>query len=277
MTSDLNQIFRRLSHYQSEEQWISAVCDGLFLFARAFAVFVQQDSMFVMRAQHNLPIGAGLEIPLLSARAFSAAVESRDSLVALRTTAEVGTALAAEPSSSGTAPRAHLVPILNGNRVVAIIFTSADELLDVNGLELVAGLASAVLERRANQTIHQQIAPAPLQSSPQVGSTTKPVHTDPENRALSASQRLLHARAQRFSRVAVAEMQLNRPEACRAGREKNDLYMFLRSEIDKARESYSKQFMTDPQMMDYLHLELIHTAADGDEGRLGADYPGALV
>jgi hypothetical protein len=53
--------------------------------------------------------------------------------------------------------------------------------------------------------------------------------------------------------------------------------MFLRSEIDKARESYSKQFMTDQQMTDYLHLELIHTAADGDERKLGADYPGALV
>ena len=87
----------------------------------------------------------------------------------------------------------------------------------------------------------------------------------------------MHARAQRFSRVAVAEMQLNRPEACRAGREQNDLYMFLRSEIDKARESYCKQFMTDPQMTDYLHLELMHIAADGDEGKLGADYPGALV
>jgi hypothetical protein len=276
MTSDLNQIFRRLRHYQNEEQWISATCDGLSLFARGFAVFVQQDSLFVMRAQHNLPIEAGLEIPLSSARAFSAVVESRDSLIALRTSAEVSSALSAEPST-GAAPRADLVPILNGNRVVAIIFAPADELMDVNGLELVAGLASAVLERRANQTMHQQIAPAPVQSSSQLGSTNKPVQTDPANRTLSGNQRLLHARAQRFSRVAVAEMQLNRPEACRGGREKNDLYTFLRSEIDKARESYSKQFMTDPQMTDYLHRELIHVTADGDEGKLGADYPGALV
>jgi len=277
MTSDLNQIFRRLRHYQNEEQWVSAVNDGLSLFADVFAIFVQQDSFFVMRAQHNLPIEAGLQIQISSARAFSAAIESRDSIVALRTSAEVDHALAADRSTSGAVPRAHIVPILNGNRVVAVIFVPAERLLDVNGLELIAGLASAVLERRSNQAIHQQIELAPSQVPQDSGATNKSVKTTPVVGGLSESQHLLHARAQRFSRVVVAEMQLNRPEACRAGREQNDLYTFLRSEIDKARESYCKQFMTDPQMIDYLHLELMHIAADGDEGKLGADYPGALV
>jgi hypothetical protein len=30
-------------------------------------------------------------------------------------------------------------------------------------------------------------------------------------------------------------------------------------------------------MGDYLHLELVRTAAEGDELKLGADYPGQLV
>ena len=34
--------------------------------------------------------------------------------------------------------------------------------------------------------------------------------------------------------------------------------------------------MTNPSMVDYLHLELIRTAAGGIEQKLGADYPGQL-
>jgi hypothetical protein len=95
--------------------------------------------------------------------------------------------------------------------------------------------------------------------------------------ALNEEQRNLHLRAQRFSRVKVAEMQLSRPEACRAGLEQNDVYLFLKKEIDSAREAYRAQFMTGPSMADYLHLELVRTAAEGEESKLGADYPGQLV
>jgi DNA-binding transcriptional regulator YdaS (Cro superfamily) len=94
---------------------------------------------------------------------------------------------------------------------------------------------------------------------------------------LDEHQRQLHMRAQRFARVTVAEMQLAKPEACRAGREQGDFYLFLNKEIDKAREIYRQQFMTISSMVDYLHLELVQTAVEGDERKLGADYPGQLV
>jgi hypothetical protein len=84
-------------------------------------------------------------------------------------------------------------------------------------------------------------------------------------------------RAQRFSRVKVAEMELSRPEACRAGREKGNLYLFLKNEIEAARNAFREQFMLIPSMVDYLHLELVRAAAEGDEKRLGADYPGQLI
>ena len=94
---------------------------------------------------------------------------------------------------------------------------------------------------------------------------------------LDEHQRQLHMRAQRFARVTVAEMQLAKPGECRAGRAKADFYLFLNKEIDKAREIYRKQFMTISSMVDYLHLELVQTAVEGDERKLGADYPGQLV
>jgi hypothetical protein len=167
---------------------------------------------------------------------------------------------------------------------VAILFAADQEYIDLNALELVAGLASAVLERYSNVSLHSRIEPAtkeratepavPIQRevAPPAAKPTLPAWAD-----LSEGQRALHIRAQRFSRVAVAQMQLAKPEACQAGREQSNLYLFLKPEIEKARESYRKQFMTIPSMMDYLHIELVKTAAEGDEMKLGAEYPGQLV
>jgi len=72
-------------------------------------------------------------------------------------------------------------------------------------------------------------------------------------------------------------MQLSRPDACHAGRQQGNLYVFLRQEIDRARATYRKQFMIISSMVDYLHIELVRTAAGGDEQQLGAEYPGQLV
>ena len=77
--------------------------------------------------------------------------------------------------------------------------------------------------------------------------------------------------------MTVAEAQLARPEACAAGRSAGDLYLFLQTEIDRARDSFRKQFMVVPSMVDYLHLELVRVLAEGDETLMGAEYSGAMV
>lgn len=264
-SSALSQIFRRLRHYEREEQWIAALRDGAALGAREFAIFAVSDGTIRLRGQHNLSLPEDLAFPSTTAKAFAAAVESQDAVVALRTAAEVGAVLGTEHPS-----RAHLFPISNAGRIVAILFAADGPELDAPVLELVASMASAVLERRLNQTIHSQIAPAPSANAPREAVARRL----PAWAALSEADRILHAKAQRFSRVAVAQMLLARPAACRAGREQNNVYLFLQSEIDKARETYSRQYMTKPSMVDYLHLELIRSAADGDETKLGAEYPG---
>ncbi len=277
LTADLNQVFRRLRHYENEDQWIGAVRDGISKFAGEFGIFIQKDGLFVLRAEQSLGVPDGLEIAAASAHAFAAASESRDSVVALRSSSEVGVSLSQEPPSS----RAHLFPMTNSDRVVALLFVVDNGALDVNALELVAVMASAVLERRSNQAIHSQIEPASVRSVPEAGKNSEGTKLKrpslPAWGNLSEDQRLTHVRAKRFSRAAVAGMELSRPESCRAGREQNNLYMFLQPEIDKARENYRKQFMTLPSMVDYLHFELIDTAAEGDESKLGADYPGQLL
>ncbi len=271
LTNELNQLLRRFRHYRDEAEWVAALLDGATRFAAHAAIFLLENETLRLRAHSNLDLPDGLTFPLASAPAFASAAETHDPVIALRTASEVTHDLAAaEPGE-----RCHLIPIMNGARTVAILFAADQEYMDVNALELIAGIASAVLERQSNTALHAQIAP-PAKSETRVPPPSKnpalPAWAD-----LSEEQRNLHLRAQRFARVSVAEMQLAKPHACRAGREQSNLYLFLKPEIDSARESYRRQFMTIPSMVDYLHLELVNTAAGGDEMKLGAEYPGQLV
>jgi hypothetical protein len=269
VANELNQCSRRLRQYRTQGEWTSAILDGAASFVRQVAVFTYEDGSLRLRGQKDLNLPEALSFSAEQAAAFENVISSKDTLVALRTPAEVGAAL----SSPDLEERAHIVPILNGPRVVGLLFAVGQGDVDLNAIELIAGLASTVLERQSNASLHTQIANqfvARAQHAP--GSTPLPAWAN-----LNEDQRLLHVRAQRFARVKVAEMQLSRPDACHAGREQGNLYVFLRQEIDKARATYRTQFMTIPSMVDYLHIELVRTAAECDEQKLGEEYPGQLV
>lgn len=279
LTNELNQCLRRLRQYQTEGEWVSAILDAASPFADQLAVFELNNGVFRLRGQQQLNLPEEMTFPATGAGAFAGAVASQDPVIALRTAAEVTDALSVTEAGA----RAYLFPIVNGKRVVAVLFAGGPQ-VDLNALEMISGIASVVLERRSNSTLHAQIAlSGPRADTEEHGNKT--VSPPPKSNGvtplswtqLNETQRSVHIRAQRFSRVSVAEMQLFRPEACRAGREQGNLYLFLQQEIDTARETYRKQFMTTPTMVDYLHLELVRTAAHGDELKLGAEYPGQLV
>jgi hypothetical protein len=287
MAHELNQFVRRLRQYRTEAEWVSGVLSEAGKFAGRLGVFFLDQSIVRLRGQQNLGLPDACAFPLSSAAAFVSAVETKDPVVALRSSGEVSSQL----SSPNPSDRAHLFPVTNGARVAAVIFTDTEH-VDIDGLELVAGIGSLVLERQSNVSLHAQIAPVqPPANQPEIGTAprTGPSASDgvrsspsrpqvlPAWAALNEPDRSLHLRAQRFSRVSVAEMQLSRPEACRAGRETWNLYVFLRTELDKTRDLYRKQFMTIPSMIDYLHLELVRSAAEGDDLKLGAEYPGPLA
>jgi hypothetical protein len=281
VTNELNQLFRRLRQYKGESEWVSVLLDSASQFVERAAVFEVSDGNLILRGESKMDLPAGLSFPLSSAAAFVSAVETKDPVVALRSPSEVSPSL----SRPGSEDRVHLFPVVNGARVVAILFAADQEHADVNGLELIAGLASAVLERGHKQQQLSQIAnPVEVVPAPPTGQTAssgQPVRSVPSGlppwAELSEEHRNLHVRAQRFSRVTVANMQLERPEACQAGRERGDFYLFLKNEIERARDSYRQQFMVIPTMVDYLHLELIRTAVEGDEKKLGSEYPGQMV
>jgi hypothetical protein len=153
LTRELNQLLRRFRQYQTEAEWFSAVLDGAAHFMRQGALFACKDGAAVLRGQINLPLPDRFLLPISAAPAFAAAINSEDPLVVLTTSAEIGETLGA--ASAGQ--RAHVFPISNGERVVAVLFAAGTEPVDHDALELIAGMASVVLERKAKASLHTQI------------------------------------------------------------------------------------------------------------------------
>ena len=91
-------------------------------------------------------------------------------------------------------------------------------------------------------------------------------------------ERKLHNDARRFARLLVSEIKLYNEQAVSAGRERGDLYDRLREAIDRSREMYEKRVKPAvASKFDYFHYELVNGLAEGDQEKLGANYPGASV
>jgi hypothetical protein len=266
-TDELNQLARRLRQYQRESDWCDAVLDGAARFTSEAALFTVNNDELTLRGTRNLTLASDLRLSLGEAKAFRSVLEAGEPSIVLCTRDEVSAAIASTVSVN----RAFLVPIANETRKVALLFGVACQHADTNALELIAQMASSALRRAPQTTSPIQITP-PIQAARP--STDEPA---PDWSGVPESERLLHIRARRLARAKVAEMQLYRPEACRAGRIQANLYLFLKQEIDSARGVFRSQFMSTTSMIDYLHHELLRQLADNDESILGADYPGQMA
>jgi hypothetical protein len=91
-------------------------------------------------------------------------------------------------------------------------------------------------------------------------------------------ERRLHNDARRFARLLVSEIKLYNEQKVVEGRESSDLYDRLREAIDRSREMYDKRVQPAvASKFDYFHYELVNSLAEGEEGKLGGNYPGASV
>jgi hypothetical protein len=91
-------------------------------------------------------------------------------------------------------------------------------------------------------------------------------------------ERRLHNDARRFARLLISEIKLYNEQKVAEGRIEHDLYDRLREYIDRSREMYDKRVKAEvAARYDYFHGELVHTLAEGDPAKLGANYPGATV
>jgi hypothetical protein len=91
-------------------------------------------------------------------------------------------------------------------------------------------------------------------------------------------ERRLHNDARRFARLLISEIKLYNEQKVAEGRSEHDLYDRLREYIDRSREMYDKRVKAEvAARYDYFHGELVNTLAEGDESKLGSNYPGATV
>jgi hypothetical protein len=90
---------------------------------------------------------------------------------------------------------------------------------------------------------------------------------------LSNEEQELHRRANRVAKVSMQDIKMLRPEQVRLGREKKDLCIRLKDDIEKAHREYDRRFkpiMDHP--VDYFYRWMVEILADGDAHALG-EYP----
>ena len=90
---------------------------------------------------------------------------------------------------------------------------------------------------------------------------------------LSPEEQELHRRANRVAKVSMQDIKMLRPEQLRLGREKKDICIRLKDDIEKAHREYDRRFkpiMDHP--VDYFYRWMVEILADGDPQALG-DYP----
>ena len=266
----LNQAVRRLRQAANFAEIAGVLADSSSPFCNGAAVFLVNESMEGVRArglgEYDAARFSSLRFPPTDAAAFAGALESGDPVVAMAGPAEVSPALV---SLIGHAPgdRVALFPLLVRGKTAGILYCWGEA--QPAPLELLAHSGAAVLEA---------LMPPPAAAPPPGLVTLEPAPAAPAAAPeLSAAEQRTHFRAQRFARVAVAEMRLYHAGAVAAGRARGNLYAALGKEIDDARAAYRREFMPSPGMPDYLHQELLHALSNDDAGLLGENYPGPLV
>ena len=282
LSERVNQAARRLNQAETIEQWRSALLDGAMPFSQVAMVFRIAGKNAILETSRGVETSQ-FEVELQAAPALENAVESKDTVVAVRTSSEFSETIAnLIPDTMGA--KVYLFPIVVDEKVVAILYTEPGEApLEPSALELLATVAGLALSLRRAAAVENKIqvglvnieAPAAV-----VTTTVEPAKSLVNLMAsLSREDQELHGRAQRFARVQVAEMRLYKSNLVKAGRENAALYPALRADIDLAREAYQTQFLADPSkgVYDYLHMELVSALATSDESLLGREYPGPLA
>jgi hypothetical protein len=274
----LNQAARRLRRSESGDDLHAVLLDVAAPFCDRAVLFAIEGGVLRCAGARGLdPDVAGAllvaEVPLEASPAAAGAVESLDTVVAMRTAGEISETLLAALGEH-SAGRSFFFPVVSGGKALGVLYADGDGTrLHTAALELLAALAGSALDSRAPVAT---AAPSGLVTIAEQKAVPRAVL--PDWPALPPEDRDLHLRAQRFARVQVAEMRLYKPREVRSGRASSNLYADLRNDIDAGREAFRLQFAVScPTMVDYFHLELVRTLANDDPALLGPEYPGPLV
>lgn len=293
LIQSLNQIARRLRSFENERQWANTLVDSTRGFCGRAALFLVRDRKLYLETTRNFDdLDLADAVPLEEAPAFASAIETRDPLVAIRSSGELSNLIAryiSDPDDSAQElddAKCHLFPVVARHEVPAVLYCDFGD-VDVDAIELLVAMAGAVLLQQPTEVpqpiekVVQTPRLPPVDGLITITTATGPPVEKPEILSwfsLSPEDKQLHLRAQRFARVQVAQIRLYQSKNVQNGRTAHDLYTSLQTEIDSARDAFRRDFLNSSEtMVDYLHLELMRTLANDDAEVLGATYPGPMV
>ena len=270
LAKKLNQSIRCLRGSENGG-WKTELVQATQGFCDRAAVFTLQDGSLHLEASRGaVPAKPVEDVPLDAAPAFASAVESKDTVIAMRTKGELSPRIAAWTGEADSW-RSYIFPVAARGNVLGLLYADADQRpVESSALELLAMAAGAFAAE------HAPVAQKPAELVSIAPAGQKPVTV--AWTSLTHEQQGLHQRAQRFARVQVAEIRLYKSENVKKGRAGRSLYASLKTEIDAARETYRNDYLAaSDTIVDYLHPELVRTLANDDAELLGPDYPGPLV
>jgi hypothetical protein len=287
----LNQAVRRLWQASDPAGLTATLADAAAQFAAGAAVLSIEGGMATLeslRPSSEAMQGAGSQTALDAALALKAAIESREPVIAAAAESEVGATLAALAVAAGD-DRVAVFPATSHDGVPGLV--CAWGTVEAAAVELLAQVAGEEWERLSRAAAEAAAAEAEVAAAAaaaeaaaaeaEAAAAAELLTIAPAERSwdsLTAEEQRTHLRAQRFARVRVAQWRLREGAAVRSGRVRGDLYGELETEIEEARQSFRDEFFAPcPGMVDYLHLEMVHTLANDDAELLGKDYPGPLL
>src|SRR5580658_456127 len=269
----LNHAVRRLRGAASGDPWAEVIVSAAQSFADRAALFVLQGNSLRLEAVRGVEVAGLGDVPLSDAPAFRACVETKDSVIAMRTAGEMSPALASRFSETPE-HRFYLFPVISRDRGLAVLYADVEHgSAQTDALELLTTVAGAVLE----PPLDKPPLDKPVVEKSAAGKPANGLVSITSASSAAFEEQDLHLKAQRFARVQVAEIRLYKSENVKNGRAGQDLYTSLKTEIDSAREVFRHDFISrSPTMVDYLHGELVRTLANDDAALLGPDYPGPM-
>jgi flagellar biosynthesis GTPase FlhF len=279
LSESLNQTLRRIRQTRAEHETLQLVLEeSAFCAARAVVVLVESGRVARVAAWRDVTLRGDEEdsapIDLKEAAALASCVESGDPMAALASPAEISSVLASAFEKGGE-EKVYLFPVRVRQTTVALMV--AGGAVSPAPLELLceaAGMKLETLEASVPEPVAPIIEKSDLVHIAGVRNGT-PVNSWER---LSGEQQALHLRAQRTARVRVAQIRISEATALRKGIQERDIYLALRRPLDAARGEFRQSYMTQmPDMVDYLHLEIVRSLAHDDEKLLGAGYPGPMA
>lgn len=263
LAETLNRAARRIFQAERQPDWSSAVIDAAAGFCESAALFTVQGSRLDLE-RASVPMPGGVSVSPSEAPAVAHALESLEPVASAWSVRELSAPLV-ECFGSPRSGRVFLFPITSVRRSVALLAATGPA-ADLSGLELVATMAGASWELQRSRNDRAAAASKEL------------ISLAPKPSATPAEDAEWHQRARRFASVRVAELRLYQAAKVREGRDNSNLYDLFREEIDHDRATFQTQFLEKcASMTDYMNEELVRTLAQGEAGRMGENYPGAMV